>query len=271
MAINDSTPNNTSRLNAPVRAEQSYFSGFIGGILGGAALSMGLIGLVVGYSLRGVMAPVTVAGAGTQQVAAQPSAPADTPPAPAPAAMPPVDLASDHYLGDKNATVAVVEYSDFECPFCKVLYDEGEKKVRETYGNKVLWIYRHFPLSFHQNAQKEAEASECVAEQAGNDGFWKFHDYVFTKTTSNGLGFALDQLPVAAKAAGVSDIAKFQSCLDSGKYAQKVKDSEDAGIAAGVQGTPGNFVINLKTKKSQEVPGASPFESFKSAIEAVQK
>jgi protein-disulfide isomerase len=270
MAIPES--NNTSRMSTPsMRAEPSYFSGFIGGILGGAALSMGLIGLVVGYSLRGVMAPVTVASTVTSQ-ADQPTEPTTPPPPPPAGPVPPVDLAKDHWVGNKNAKVAVIEYSDFECPFCKMIYNEAEKQVRDTYKNDVIWIYRHFPLSFHQNAQKEAEASECVAELAGNDGFWKFHDYVFEKTTSNGLGFALDQLPVAAKAAGVTDIAKFQSCLDSGKYAQKVKDEEQAGIAAGVQGTPGNFVINLAdAKKIQEVPGASPFDTFKTAIEAVQK
>jgi protein-disulfide isomerase len=180
--------------------------------------------------------------------------------------VPPIDPKTDHIRGNKDATVAVIEYSDFECPFCKSVFPTYQQ-VMQTYGDKVMWVYRQFPLSFHQNAQKEAEASECIAELGGNDAFWKYNDYVFSHTTSNGTGFALDQLPVAAKQAGV-DVTKFQSCLDSGKYQKQVQNSETAATAAGVDGTPGNFVYNLKTKESTPLIGAVPFANFKTAIDA---
>ena len=238
--------------------------GFIIGAIAGFAVTLGLVGLVAGYGaarLQGTSA------ANIAQVPAAPSvpdAPAPTPPPAQP--LPPIDFKRDHILGNKDATIALVEYSDFECPFCKSVHPTYQQVMKE-YGSKVMMVYRHFPLSFHQNAQKEAEASECVAELGGNDAFWKFHDYVFDKTTSNGTGFALDQLPVAAKAAGV-DEAKFKTCLDSGKYAQLVQDEETTGGSAGVDGTPGNFVYNVKTKETTPIVGAVPFAQFKSAIDA---
>ncbi len=198
-----------------------------------------------------------------QQQAAQS---AQAPQAPA-GKVEPVSAKLDHIRGDLGrATVAVIEYSDMECPFCKRVHSTYQQ-IMQTYGDKVVWVYRDFPLGFHQNAHKEAEASQCAAELGGNDSYWKFIDYVFEKTTSNGTGFPLDQLPVAAKEAGVNS-AKFQNCLASGKYIKFVDDEESNGQAAGVQGTPGNFVVNLKTQKSQLLSGAQPFESFKSAIDA---
>ncbi len=140
-------------------------------------------------------------------------------------------------------------------------------QISADYGSKVAIVYRHFPLSFHANAQKEAEASECANELGGNDAFWKYHDAILTRTTSNGTGFALDQLVPLAKEIGLND-AKFQSCLDSGQFAKHVQDEETAGGAAGVTGTPGSFVVNLKTKDTKFISGAQPYASFKAAIDA---
>lgn len=239
------------------------------------AVSMGLMGVIAGFGIaswRG--AGPSAPGFAPPQVAQAPiQAPTPTPtpiqpPAPSAGPLQPVDSKTDHIRGDlSKATVAVIEYSDMECPFCKRVHPTFQQMMKE-YGDKVVWVYRHFPLSFHANAHKEAEASECVAELGGNDAFWKFLDYVFDKTTSNGTGFPLDQLPVAAKQAGV-DEKKFQSCLDSGKYVKLVDDEESSGASAGVQGTPGNFVVNLKTQKNQIVSGAQPFANFKTAIDAM--
>lgn len=248
--------------------------GFIVGIMSGAAFSMALMGLIIGYTVGKWMNPNSFAlgGSAPQQVAQVPAAPiaptaAAQAPTPPSSPVPPVDPKTDHIRGDlSKATVAFIEYSDFECPFCKRFFPTTQQ-ITQTYGDKVAFVYRHFPLSFHQNAHKEAEASECVNELGGSTAFWKFHDYVFDKTTSNGTGFPLDQLPVAAKASGV-DTAKFQTCLDSGKYVKLVDDEETSGGAAGVTGTPGNFVVNLKTQKSQLVEGAVPFESIKTAIDS---
>lgn len=243
-------------------SENSTGLGFVLGLLGGAALSCMLVGVAVGYSLAGGMG--RVGGGAVADVPAVPSAP-DVPAAPS---APPAKVTErDHVLGKKDAKITLIEYSDFECPFCK-RHTPVVMEVYNKYKDDVNIVYRHFPLSFHANAQKEAEASECVAELGGNDAFWKFHDYIFEKTTSNGTGFALDQLPVAAKDAGV-DAKKFQTCLDSGKFAKYVQDQMQEGITAGVQGTPGNFVIDNDTGEAKAISGAVPATTFTAAIDAI--
>ncbi len=245
----------------------------------GNAKTMFALGLLAGIAVCTTIALVYIVIAitsgkglslnlGTSAAAAAPAAPAvptaaaDPTQQQAAAAGPvkPVDDKTDHIRGAKNAKVTLIEYSDFECPYCKQYHDTVEQALRD-YPNDVRLVYRHFPLSFHQNAEKEAEASECVAELGGNNAFWAFHDYVFQKTTSNGTGFALDQLSVAAKQAGV-DPTKFQNCLDSGKYAAKVAQDESEGSAAGVTGTPSTFV------NGTILEGAVPYAQLKSAIDA---
>lgn len=237
-------------------------------------IALGLIGLIIGYFLGVAQGNLTRGSAvAVVPTPAAPSVPTPSaPPTPAgPVALPvpAIDPSTDHIRGDKNAQIALIQYSDFECPFSKRVQPTYEQLLK-TYNGKVLEVYRHFPLSFHQNAEKEAEASECVAELGGNDAFWKFHDGIFDKTTSNGTGFALADLAPLAKSVGV-DQAKFTACLDSGKYAQKVKDEEDKASAGGVDGTPGNFVLNLKTNKAIAVTGAVPLTDFSAAIDQIQK
>ncbi|MBI3384700.1 DsbA family protein [Candidatus Gottesmanbacteria bacterium] len=176
---------------------------------------------------------------------------------------------TDHLRGDRKARILLIEYSDHECPFCKRFHPTAQKIV-DTYKGQVAWVYRQFPLSFHTNAQKEAEASECVNELGGNDAFWKFVDAIFARTISNGTGFALDKLGPLAQEIGV-DQTKFKSCLDSGKYSKYVQDDETAGTKAGVTGTPGNILLDTKTGKTQSIPGAVPFEQFKDAIDQMLK
>lgn len=175
---------------------------------------------------------------------------------------------SDHIRGNKNAKVAIIEYSDLECPFCKSFHPTVND-ILQTYGDKVKWVYRHFPLSFHANAQKEAEASECVAQLGGNDAFWNFVDKLFERTTSNGTGFALDKLGPLAAEIGVNQ-TQFQSCLDSAKFAQKVADQFAEGSAAGVSGTPTSFVID-ENGKGEGIVGAQPKEALTAAIDKLLK
>jgi len=174
----------------------------------------------------------------------------------------------DHIRGNNNAKLTLVEYSDLECPFCKRFHPTMQDLMK-TYGDKIRWVYRHFPLSFHANAQKEAEATECVGELGGNDAFWNYVDKMFEKTTSNGTGFALDQLGPLAAEVGVNQSA-FQSCLDNGKYTKHVKDDIADGTTGGVSGTPSTFLIDTNGK-SQIIVGAQPIESFKTAIDAALK
>ncbi len=174
-------------------------------------------------------------------------------------------LTGDHWRGSKDARYVWVEYSDLECPFCKTIHPNLVKLMSE-YQGKIAWVYRHYPLSFHQNAQKEAEASECAAEQGGNDAFWKFIDAIFEKTTSNGTGFALDKLTPLAQELGLNS-AQFKQCLDSGKYEKKVKDQLAQGTKEGVQATPTSVVFDTKTGRSTTVEGAVPYDQLKQAVD----
>lgn len=235
--------------------------GFILGLFGGAAISCLLIGFVLGYSVAGGIS--VGARGGTVAVNPPPSEPPPLPPAPSKPVPSVTD--KDHVRGNPKANVTVIEYSDFECPFCK-RHAPTMAKLLETYKDDVNIVFRHFPLSFHENAQKEAEASECVAELAGNDAFWKFHDAIFERSTVGGTGFALEKLPALAKEVGANE-AKFVQCLESGKYAKVVQDQMQGGIEAGVQGTPGNFIVKNDTKESREISGAVPLSSFQSAID----
>lgn len=202
--------------------------------------------------------------AGTEQ-AAQPTYPPQ--PTPDLKSIPPV-TDKDHILGSKNADVVLVEYSDYECPFCKTFH-ETVNKILDEYGDKVALVYRHYPLPFHANAEKEAEAAECINELGGNDAFWKYTNTIFERTTSNGTGFALDKLGPLAAELGL-DETTFQKCLDSGKYADLVKKDMDGGQKAGIQGTPGTVIVPKKGERTL-IPGALPFDQVKQMIDQAMK
>lgn len=181
----------------------------------------------------------------------------------------------DHIRGEKDAKIVIIEYSDIECPFCKI-YHNTMKKIFEEFksDNKVAWVYRHFPISYgdnplHKNAAKEAEATECAAEIGGNDMFWAYTDAIYEATPSND-GLDLAQLPKIAASVGL-DEEKFKSCLDSGKYAEKVKASYEEALKAGAQGTPytvikykGEF-IPLVNERGEGL-GALPYDVMKQII-----
>lgn len=173
----------------------------------------------------------------------------------------------DHVRGVKSARLLLIEYSDLECPFCKRFHPTVQQAV-DQYKGQVAWVYRHFPLDqTHSKADKEAEATECAAELGGNDGFWKMTDKIFEVTPSNN-GLDLDTLPQLASQIGL-DQGKFKACLDSGKYAALIEEDYQSGIKANVRGTPGSFLLDTKTDKKLEVPGAVPYESLKSSIDSL--
>lgn len=218
---------------------------------------MALLGVIVGYALA------NLTGNPLAEPTQPPAAEAPKPPAPPagdPTKAPKVDEA-DHILGNSDAEVSLIEYSDLECPFCKRNHPTV-KQIVDAYDGKVNIVYRHFPLGFHPNAQKGAEATECVAELADDATVWKFIDKVFEKGAIN------EQYAAYAEEIGV-DKAKVQDCLDSGKYTSNVSDERDAGAAAGVTGTPGNIVMNNKTGDAKLVSGARPFNDFKTAIDSM--
>lgn len=171
----------------------------------------------------------------------------------------------DHIFGDPKAPITLIEYSDFECPYCKRFHNTPKKLV-EKYDGQVNWVYRHFPLSFHNpGAQKQAEASECVAEQGGNEAFWQFADTIYERTRSGGKGFALNRLAPLAEELGL-DTASFQECLDTGRYADRVQEELLEGQKLGINGTPGNVLVNNVTGQAVLKVGAQPASVFESEI-----
>ncbi|OGI63353.1 hypothetical protein A2818_01420 [Candidatus Nomurabacteria bacterium RIFCSPHIGHO2_01_FULL_40_12] len=163
---------------------------------------------------------------------------------------------SDHILGNKNAKIIIVEYSDLECPFCKVFHNTMHKVIADN--NKVAWVYRHYPIpQLHPKAFREAEATECAFEQGGNDAFWKYTDRLFEVTPSNN-GLPEIELAKIAQYAGLN-VASFNTCLDSGKYKDKVQKDIDDGNKAGVSGTPSSFIL-VNSKVVDVIRGAQPFE-----------
>lgn len=248
--------------SAHMRNDNSKIIYILAGILVIASFFIGSLWTKVqvlekgGTSVAGNQAGTALNPTGTNAGAVQPPAQA--------AAKKPEITSDDRIRGNKNAKVALIEYSDIECPFCKRFHPTMQQVMKE-YGDKVKWVYRDYPLSFHANAQKEAEAGWCIGELGGNDAFWKYIDAIFEQTTSNGTGFALDKLGPLAKEVGV-DQTKFQTCLDAGKYAKKVSDQMAAGTAEGVTGTPGTIIL-AANGDTQLVPGALPFESIKPMID----
>jgi protein-disulfide isomerase len=188
---------------------------------------------------------------------AAPSAPS-APSAPQPSA-PQVaaDVEPGRYpTGSADAPVEIIEFTDYECPFCARHYTQTEPQIMEQYvkTGKVRYTVRHFPLSFHPNAQKASEAAECAGQQGK---FWEMHNAIFENQQSIGVS----DLKKYAATIGL-DTTKFNTCLDSGATASIVQADFQAGQAAGVSGTP-SFYINGK-----QLVGAVPFSNFQQMIDA---
>lgn len=154
--------------------------------------------------------------------------------------------------GPKNAPVTIVEFSDFECPYCSRA-NETLAKVEEAYEGKVRIVFRDYPLSFHPNAQKAAEAGHCADDQGK---FWEMHDKMF----ANQRALEVMNLKEYAKDIGL-DSKAFDACLDSGAKAELVRENFEAGLDLGVRGTPAFFV------NGKMIAGALPFEEFQKVID----
>lgn len=174
-----------------------------------------------------------------------------------------VDENFDHIRGNKNAKVTLIEYADFECPFCKDFHGTM-KQVMAKYGNDVRWVFRQYPLeSLHKQAWTEALASECAGEQGK---FWEFADNIFDKTNSND-SLNLAKLQAYAVEVGV-DATTFNTCLKQEKYAVKVGEDIADAQSAGAEGTPYALLIDAN---GDIVPlrGALPFTEIEAEIQKV--
>jgi protein-disulfide isomerase len=180
--------------------------------------------------------------------------------------------AEDHIKGSSDALVKIVEYSDYECPFCKRFHDTMNAVI-EKYGDSkdVAWVYRHFPLEqLHpKNAMKVAIASECAVEQGDKDMFWKFTDRWFELTLTNDRTDLAVVLPQIYSEIGL-DKAKMDECVVSGRYDEHIQSDFDNAVATGGQGTPWSVVI-APNGVTFPLNGAQQIETIEQVIELAKK
>lgn len=164
--------------------------------------------------------------------------------------------------GEENAPITIVEFSEYQCPFCKRYVDETYVQIWEEYGDQIYYVFHDYPLAFHPHAQKAAEAARCAGDQGK---YWEMHDLLFNErdkwAEKEEIGADLRNY---ATRLGL-DKNRLEECLSSAKYTQAIKDDFALGEKIGVSGTP-TFFIN-----GQKIVGAQPFTTFKAIIDAELK
>lgn len=174
-----------------------------------------------------------------------------------------VSADDDAFLGKENAPVTIIEFSDFQCPFCRKFMQETLPQIKKEYidTGKARFVYRDFPLvQIHSGATPAAEGAECAREQGK---FWELHDKIFNEQEKQGQGtiqFTAQDVKTWASQIGLN-ASKFNQCLDSGTYRQEVEKDVADGLAVGVTGTPSIFV------NGRLIVGAQPFAAFKVVID----
>lgn len=166
-----------------------------------------------------------------------------------------LETADDPFWGNADAKIIIVEFSDFECPVCKKMMPIL-RELNKEYPNQIKFIYRDYLNNI--NSQKTAEAAQCANEQ---EQFLTYHDKLFLNQGS----LNVDNLKIYAKEIGITNIGRFNDCLDSDQFEMEVQQDYQQAIALGVQGTPTFFVNGIK------VEGARPKEFFEQIIEYLQK
>jgi len=173
-----------------------------------------------------------------------------------------VSADDDAVSGNEKAKVTIIEFSDFQCPFCRVFWSEAYQQIKKEYidTGKIKFVYRDYPLSFHPAAQVSAEASECAREQGK---FWEMHDKIFSEQAKQGSGtitYGVPELKKWASQIGLN-LDNFNQCLNSGKYKSEVENDFADGSSYGVSGTPTLYI------NGSPVIGAQPFSVFKEIID----
>jgi protein-disulfide isomerase len=178
---------------------------------------------------------------------------------------------NDPRIGSNNAPVVIIEFSDFQCQYCRAFYTQTFQALKTNYidKGKVQLVYRDFPLSsLHPAAQKSAEAAECAHEQGK---FLEMHNKIFDEQNKIsggalvGVNYGVEDLKKWAAEIGL-DTARFNQCLDSGKYADEVQKDFQDGVNLGVQGTP-TFYIAKRGQRGTLIVGARPYEVFQQEID----
>ncbi|MGR9052310.1 MAG: DsbA family protein [Gammaproteobacteria bacterium] len=180
----------------------------------------------------------------------------------------PVSPGRDRIFGNPSAPVSIIEFSDFECPYCRKLHPVLKHLIIESEG-KVNWVYRHFPLAFHKpNALREAEAAECADDQPGNDNFWRFTEALFLQPR-RGKQDPEQIIKVAAQKSEIDYLA-LSECVKAGTYREKVQNDEKEALNLGLQGTPANVLIHQKTGKTLLRQGSASYMTLKKDIEKLE-
>ena len=177
-----------------------------------------------------------------------------------------------YILGNPDAEISFVEYSDLECPFCKKLHESGTiEQILKEFDGKVNFIFKQFPLGFHPQAQMEAEAALCVWDIAWSDKYYEFITNVFKNSKANWRSYDVSSIVDLAWKIWV-DKTKLNACIKAwtNKDLAKTQTQEWANLF-GITGTPWNVFVNNKTGEWDKLPGAYPFESFKAKISALMK
>ena len=183
----------------------------------------------------------------------------DTSVDPAKAVMAKINVKDEPFKGAKDAKVTIVEYSEFQCPFCKRGYDTIEQQVLKQYDGKVKFYFRHFPLAFHPWAEPAAIAAECAKAQKA-DAYWRVYGQYFEHQSEINPQNVKDKAVEYLKDTGI-DMAKWTDCYDNKKTLDKVKAQQAEGASLGVTGTPAFFI------NGRMLVGAQPFEKFKDVID----
>lgn len=218
-----------------------------------------LLGIGLGYLLWGRAPAVSAEQASGEAAPASAVSVVDPQETAGPTALPqvtrydvPVD--DDPAIGPADAPITIIEFSDFECPFCQRWNSDVYGKIKEQYPDQVRLVYRDFPLeSIHANAFPAAEAANCANEQGQ---FWPFHDKLFSMEK----GLSTQAYTDYASDLGLN-LDDFEACLESGKYKEEVRADFDFAANLGVRSTPTFFINGIA------LVGAQPFEVFQDVIE----
>ena len=223
-------------------------------IIAGVFLAVGVvIGLAIAGGARGSDVTIELISTAVVQALNSPNV-ARAAPTPGPAPLVNVSVDDDPAWGPEDAPVVIVEFSDFQCPFCGRFHQETYPRIREVYGDRIRFVYRDMPLpQIHPDAILAAQAAECADEQGA---FWNYHDLLFSNQqdlSRTALGSYATQLELS--------IEVFNQCLDTERYQQEVSSDLQAADSYGIRGTP-TFFIN-----GRPIVGAQPFEVFAAVID----